>query len=129
MQLQQTRSGIYRQIAEFGIDQVLSGHWTKGERIPSVRQLAAEVGVNPNTVMSAYDHLKDLDIIETRRGLGFFVTEAGRPAALAVRRERFVDEELPRLRRTLDQLGISATELLQLLFPNATPETAPDHDR
>ncbi|MCX8210992.1 MAG: GntR family transcriptional regulator, partial [Lewinella sp.] len=65
MQIQQTSQGIYRQIANFGIEQVLAGSWNDGEKIPSVRQLAAEVGVNPNTVMHAYDYLKDLNIIET----------------------------------------------------------------
>ena len=124
MQLQQNKSGIYRQIADYGIDQVLSGAWIDGERIPSVRQLAAEVGVNPNTVMNAYDHLKDMEIIETRRGLGFFVSEAGRRAALAVRRAQFIEQELPRLRRTLEVLGISSTELSKLLYPSQDHEQA-----
>lgn len=119
MNIQQSSQGIYRQIADFGIDQVLSGAWVDGERIPSVRQLAAEVGVNPNTVMNAYDHLKSLAIIETERGKGFFVTESGRKAAIALRRGAFIEEELPKLRRNLDLLGISRDELNDLLFPQA----------
>ncbi|MFK8164810.1 MAG: GntR family transcriptional regulator [Lewinella sp.] len=117
MDIQQNSQGIYRQIAEFGIEQVLSGIWADGERIPSVRQLAAEVGVNPNTVMHAYDYLKSLKIIETQRGKGFFVAEAGRNAAIQLRRQTFLEEELPRLRKNLELLKIEADELLQLLYP------------
>ena len=117
MTLTENTGGIYQQIADYGIEQVLSGDWPEGDRIPSVRQLAAEVGVNPNTVMNAYERLKALAVIETRRGLGFFVAEAGRRAALAVRRRAFVDDELPRLRRTLDLLEISHQDLLHLLSP------------
>jgi DNA-binding transcriptional regulator YhcF (GntR family) len=119
MQIQQTSQGIYRQIANFGIEQVLAGSWNDGEKIPSVRQLAAEVGVNPNTVMHAYDYLKDLNIIETRRGLGFFVSSAGRKAAIALRRSVFMEDELPRFRRTLDLLGISTEDLLNMLNSNS----------
>ncbi|MFT4685763.1 MAG: DNA-binding transcriptional regulator YhcF (GntR family) [Neolewinella sp.] len=119
MQIQQTSQGVYRQIANFGIEQVLAGSWNDGEKIPSVRQLAAEVGVNPNTVMHAYDYLKDLNIIETRRGLGFFVSSAGRKAAIALRRSVFMEDELPRFRRTLDLLGISTEDLLNMLNSNS----------
>lgn len=118
MQIQPTNQGIYRQIADFGIEQVLAGTWSNGDKIPSVRQLAAEVGVNPNTVMNAYDYLKDLNIIETKRGLGFFVSSAGRKAAIALRRSVFIKEELPRFKRTLDLLDISLEELNQLLNPS-----------
>lgn len=117
MDIQQTHQGIYRQIAEFGIEQVLSGAWAEGERIPSVRQLAGEVGVNPNTVMNAYDYLKSLEIIETQRGKGFFVAESGRNAAIRLRRQAFLEEELPRLKKNLELLQIEAEELFQLLFP------------
>lgn len=123
MQIRPQQQGIYRQIADYGIDQVLAGIWRGGERIPSVRQLAAEVGVNPNTVMHAYDYLKDLDVIETRRGLGLFVTPAGYTAALALRREQFERQEVPRLRRYLEVLDLAPDELLNLLYPNRQPPT------
>lgn len=115
MKVQSTNQGIYHQIAEFGIEQVLSGAWEEGGRIPSVRKLAAEVGVNPNTVMSAYDHLKSLNIIETQRGRGFFVTETGHTAAVELRRNRFVEEEIPKLKRNLELLDISLEALTEML--------------
>lgn len=118
MQIKETTGGIYVQIAEFGIEQVLSGAWADGERIPSVRQLAAEAGVNPNTIMHAYDHLKEMDIIETQRGRGFFVRPDGKSRAVALRRQQFIETELPKLRRNLDLLGIGLEELSTLLFPD-----------
>lgn len=120
MDIQDNSQGIYRQIAEYGIEQVLGGDWVDGERIPSVRQLAGEVGVNPNTVMHAYDYLKTLGIIETQRGKGFFVAETGRDAAIRLRRKAFIEEELPRLRKNLELLNIDKEELLQLLLLSST---------
>lgn len=115
MKVQMPNQGIYHQIAEFGIEQVLSGAWENGGRIPSVRQLAAEVGVNPNTVMSAYDQLKSLNIIETQRGRGFFVTEKGHEAAISLRRRYFLETEIPKIKRNLELLEISMEELTALL--------------
>lgn len=120
MKVKMTNQGIYHQIAEFGIEQVLSGAWENGERIPSVRQLAAEVGVNPNTVMSAYDQLKSLNIIETKRGRGFFVTATGKAAAVALRRKRFLEEEIPKLERNLELLDISLESLSEMLSAGLT---------
>ena len=65
--------GIYQQIAEQMRDRILAGEWEEGERIPSVRELAAGVGVNPNTVTKSYQALLDREIIENQRGLGYFV--------------------------------------------------------
>ena len=115
MNLRTPTSGIYRQIADYGLEQILSGEWTEGLKIPSVRQLAAEIGVNPNTVMSAYEELKHCEVIVTQRGRGYYVANDGRLRAIALRRNAFVREELPQLRRNLELLNISPEELTQLL--------------
>ena len=65
--------GIYQQIADQMRDRILAGEWHEGERIPSVRELAVGVGVNPNTVTKSYQALLDRAIIENQRGLGYFV--------------------------------------------------------
>ena len=65
--------GIYQQIADQMRDRILAGEWHEGERIPSVRELAVGVGVNPNTVTKSYQALLDREIIENQRGLGYFV--------------------------------------------------------
>lgn len=118
MKIQEANNGIYQQIADYGLEQVLAGEWSDGNRIPSVRQLAAEIGVNPNTVMSAYDQLKDFNIIETQRGRGFFVSDGGRALAISLRRAAFIREEVPRIRHNLNLLDITAAELSELLSDN-----------
>jgi DNA-binding transcriptional regulator YhcF (GntR family) len=108
-------TSIYQQIADFGIDQVLHGNWIAKERIPSVRVLAGEVGVNPNTVMRAFDYLNKEGIIYNERGRGFFVEEKGKAKAKALRRTQFILTTLPQLQRDLDLLDISHQELIGLL--------------
>ena len=65
--------GIYQQIADQIRDRILAGEWRGGERIPSVRELATSIGVNPNTVNKSYQALLDRGIIENQRGIGYFV--------------------------------------------------------
>ena len=108
-------TAIYQQIADYGLDQVLNGSWAKSERIPSVRSLAGEVGVNPNTVMRAFDYLDREGIIYNQRGRGFFVSEDGQNKARALRKEQFMLNTLPQLSSDLALLKISPEELLQLL--------------
>jgi len=120
MKVQDKLGSYYQQIADFSIDQVLSGAWADGEQIPSVRQLAADAGVTPNTVMHAFSHLKDMAIIETQRGKGLFVTANGRATAVAMRRKHFIETEIPKLQRNLDLLNISLEELTELLNPQPT---------
>ena len=74
--------GIYLQIADQIRERVLDGDWRAGERIPSIRELAVELGVNPNTVTKSYQRLMDRGIISSRRGLGYFVSDDAREQAL-----------------------------------------------
>ena len=65
---------IYLQIADRIGDQILAGILTPDGKVPSVRELAAEIEVNANTVARTYDHLQHSGIIYTKRGLGYFVS-------------------------------------------------------
>ena len=65
---------IYLQIADRIGDQILSGALTPEGKVPSVRELAAEIEVNANTVARTYDHLQQNGVIYTKRGLGYFVS-------------------------------------------------------
>ena len=103
--------GIYQQIADQMRNRILAGEWHEGERIPSVRELAAGVGVNPNTVTKSYQALLDRDIIENQRGLGYFVAADAKRRILDQMREEFVRDELPRIVRTMRVLGMSPAEL------------------
>ena len=66
---------IYRQIVQLLSGKILSGALSPGEKIPSIRDVTAELNVNPNTVAKAYRELELAGLIETRRGMGCFVAE------------------------------------------------------
>ena len=103
--------GIYQQIAEQMRDRILAGEWHEGERIPSVRELAVGVGVNPNTVTKSYQALLDREIIETQRGLGYFVAADAKRRIVEEMRNQFIREELPRIFRTMRVLGMRLEDL------------------
>jgi GntR family transcriptional regulator len=103
---------IYRQLQDRVVAMILDGSLGEGDPLPSVRTVAAETRVNPLTVLKAYQQLADAGIVESRRGLGMFVN-AGAKAKLAEgERERFLRDEWPRIRATIERLGLSADELL-----------------
>jgi GntR family transcriptional regulator len=104
-------NGIYRQVADQMRDRILAGEWHEGERIPSVRELAAGVGVNPNTVTKSYQALLERKIIENQRGLGYFVAPDAKRRIVEEMRSEFVREELPRVFRTMHVLGMRLEDL------------------
>lgn len=107
--------GIYLQIADQVRDRILQGEWPGGERIPSIRELAVDIGVNPNTVTKSYQTLVEQRVIENQRGLGYFVAADAKQRILSQMREEFIVEELPRLARTLSLLNITTEELAEHL--------------
>ena len=92
---------IYLQIADLVIDRILVGQWPKEEKIPSVRDLAVELQVNPNTVMRAYEILQQKGIIQNRRGVGNFVSADAEALILTDKKEQFIQSELPIFFRNL----------------------------
>jgi DNA-binding transcriptional regulator YhcF (GntR family) len=102
---------IYLQIAEHVCDRIQLLQWPAGEKIPSVRELAVSLEVNPNTVMRSYEHLQQMGVIHTRRGLGYFVSPDAVSNIAAARKEQFLQEELPQFFRRLLLLGIELDEL------------------
>ncbi len=105
------KQSIYLQIADYVCEQILLGQWPPGERIPSVRDLAANLEVNPNTVMRTYEFLQSQEIIANKRGIGYSAAENARQLIVAFRRERFLENELPEFFKTLYLLNISMDEL------------------
>jgi len=103
--------GIYQQIADQVCDRILQGEWNGGERIPSIRELAVNLGVNPNTVTRSYQSLLDSQIIENRRGIGYFVTDEARQNIMRERKSEFIVDELPNLFRTMRLLDIGIEEI------------------
>ena len=102
---------IYLQIADHLSEQVLQGSLTPDERMPSVRDVATSMGVNPNTVVRSFDYLQQEEIIYNRRGVGYFVSPDAREKVLVIQRREFLEEEMPYFRQRLRTLGISIDEL------------------
>jgi GntR family transcriptional regulator len=102
---------IYRQLRDRVAAMILDGELREGDPLPSVRTVSAEYRVNPLTVLKGYQELVDEGLVEARRGLGMFVKDGAAKNLLRDERERFLDDEWPRVRETIDRLGLSAEEL------------------
>ena len=113
MKFKESKS-IYLQIADRICDEILQGQYKEEERIPSVREYAATVEVNANTVVRSFDYLQGQDIIYNKRGLGYFVAQEGRERILGLRKEVFLKEELPEFFRQLKILDISMKDVEKL---------------
>lgn len=103
---------IYRQLRDRVVAMMLDGVLQEGDPLPSVRNVAAEYRVNPLTVLKAYQELVDEELVEKRRGLGMFVRNGARKLLLKGERQKFLEEEWPRVRATIQRLGLNAEELL-----------------
>lgn len=104
---------IYLQIADRICDSILSGELTDDSRLPSVREYAAQVQVNPNTMMRTYEHLSARVVLYNRRGIGFFVTPGAAVVIGEMRKEQLLDGELSDMFRQLALLGIDADTLAE----------------
>ena len=102
---------IYLQIADYVCDNILLGKWKVEQKIPSVRELAIEMEVNPNTVMRTYELLQSKNIITNKRGIGFFVNPEGINSVKDFRKTHFAEEELPSFFRNIYLLNIGFDEL------------------
>lgn len=102
---------IYLQIADHLSEQVLQGTLAEDDRVPSVRDVATQMGVNPNTVVRSFDYLQQEEIIYQRRGLGYYVSPGAGERVLALQRREFLEEELPYIRQKMKSLGIDINQL------------------
>ena len=104
---------IYRQIADYAFNNIIDGTWPPGEKIPSVRELAANMSVNTRTVLKAMEYLQEAGVISPRRGMGFILTEDAPFQVVSERRREFFESTLPALRKEMERLGISRDELIE----------------
>ncbi|MCM1520926.1 MAG: GntR family transcriptional regulator [Lachnoclostridium sp.] len=103
---------IYRQIVDYSFTLIISGKWLPGERVPSVRELAAELAVNSHTVLKAYEYLQTEGIIYPRRGMGFYLADDAASRVNDARRRDFFDNTLTTLFREMELLGISIDDIV-----------------
>src|ERR1044071_9022348 len=104
---------IYRQLRDGTVHMILDGVLKEGDPLPSVRHVAAEYRVNPLTVLKAYQELVEEGLVASKRGLGMFINPGARDLLLQGEREKFLSEEWPRIRATIQRLGLSPEDLLK----------------
>jgi len=104
---------IYRQLRDRIVAMILDGVLKEGDPLPSVRHVATEYRVNHLTVLKGYQELVDEGLVESRRGIGMFVKADARNLLLQGEREKFLREEWPRIRTTIQRLGLKAEDLLK----------------
>ena len=99
------------QIADNLSERILNGSLEAESKIPSVRELATEMGVNPNTIVRSYAELQSKKIIANSRGIGYFVSNNAKEIINNWRREEFFESDLPEFVRQMNVLGISYEDL------------------
>lgn len=102
---------IALQIADNLSERILNGSLAAESKIPSVRELAAEMGVNPNTIVRSYAELQSKNIIANSRGIGYFVSKNAKKIINDWRRDEFFETGLPEFVRQMNILGISYEDL------------------
>ncbi len=104
---------IYRQLRDRVVEMILEDVLADGDVLPSVRNVAAEYRLNPLTVLKGYQELVDEELVEKKRGRGMFVLPGAKERLLKDERQRFLDEEWPRVAATIERLGLHAEDLVQ----------------
>lgn len=102
---------IYLQIADYICESILLKKWKGGERIPSVREIAVDLEVNPNTAMRTFAYLQEKGIIYNKRGIGFFICEDGYDKTMETKKQAFLKEEMPEFIRKMKLLEITPDEI------------------
>jgi len=104
---------IYRQLRDRVVDLILDGVLKEGDPLPSVRSVAADYRVNPITVLKAYQQLVDEGLVEKHRGLGMYVKDGAHDLLLEGERQKFLEEQWPRVYATIQRLGLTPKDLLK----------------
>jgi GntR family transcriptional regulator len=104
---------IYRQLRDRVVAMILDGVLNEGDPLPSVRTVAQEYRVNPLTVLKGYQQLVDEQLVESRRGRGMYINTGARNLLLQGERQKFLNEEWPKIIATIQRLGLEPGELLQ----------------
>ncbi|HKZ73924.1 MAG TPA: GntR family transcriptional regulator, partial [Steroidobacteraceae bacterium] len=105
-------SPIYRQLRDRVVAMILEGVLKEGDPLPSVRSVAAEFRLNPLTVLKGYQQLVDEQLVEKRRGRGMFVSDGARKALMKDERQKFLEDDWPKVYATIQRLGLNAEDLL-----------------
>lgn len=108
-----SNKSIYLQITDMICDRILGDELKPGDRIASVRELGADYQVNPNTVVRSYEKLTADGIIYNKRGIGYFIADDALETVLKQQRQEFIEQEVPRIRRRMELLGLKPSEIFR----------------
>ena len=108
-----TTKPIYIQIMEKINKKIVRNEWKAGDKLPSVREMAIQTGVNPNTIQRTYSELERMGIVETRRGQGTFVTE--NVEAIERLREQLKRDIVADFIRNMTELGFTMNDMIASL--------------
>jgi len=109
-----SKKAIYLQIADYVCEQILTKQWNEQQKIPSIRELAVNMEVNPNTVVRSYAYLEEQGVIEMKRGVGYFIAPSALKKVIKVLRTEFINEDLPQVFKTMRLLEMDFDELKNL---------------
>lgn len=110
MEFKNTKS-IFQQIGDTICENILNKVYPPNDRLPSVREMAAEIGVNPNTVMRTYSELQNDNIINNKRGIGFFVNDDAVDVIRKKRKKEFFEHDLPEFLKKVELLLLNKEEI------------------
>lgn len=106
---------IYLQICSQMYERILNDELKSEDRIPSVRELGVELGVNPNTIMRSYESMTAAGIIYNKRGIGYFIADNAKTLVLKQMKDEFLNNELPEVVKKMKLLGITISEIEGLM--------------
>jgi DNA-binding transcriptional regulator YhcF (GntR family) len=107
--------GIFLQIAENICHRILEGKLQSGDRVPSVRDLAADFEVNRNTVLRTYTLLDESGVFENKRGIGFFVSANAVKIIRTNEKKEFFQNDLPEFIQKVKLLKLNENDLSELI--------------
>ncbi len=105
------KHSIYIQIADRVCEKILLGIFKEEDKIPSTREMAIELEVNPNTVIRTYEYLEQKEIIYNRRGIGYFIAHNARQKVMETLQDPFLEDTLPDVFKTILLLEIDFKEV------------------
>ncbi|MBS4205982.1 GntR family transcriptional regulator [Lederbergia citrea] len=101
---------IYMQIADQVFQQIVRGHFKPGDKLPSVREMAIQAGVNPNTIQRSYTEMERMGVVETKRGQGTFVIE--RESIVIELKQTLQKEIIGQFVKSMEELGLSQKQMI-----------------
>jgi GntR family transcriptional regulator len=119
---------VYRQLIDQVMGAVAAGVLRSGDQLPTVRQVAVDLAINPNTVMRAYREMEIRGVLDTQQGTGTFVAEK-RLAQPAEERERQLCQIAAECAARAGALGFSIAEVMESLRALARPEGSGEGER